>query len=121
MKVELRNHPSQLQKKTLTLTGVNYDPVFDANGDPVPLFPDQYGVYLQLTPAHQFRCVGYCLKAVGKPISLIENWPTPSISKFVLSETERLREAVQRDGDESLAKESIDESGIAEPSLTGDG
>ena len=52
MKVELRNHPAQADHPTIPGRKA-----FDDQGNPIPLFPDQRGVYLDGV------CVGY----VGDP------------------------------------------------------
>lgn len=75
MQVELRNHPAQAtDERTLPDGTLEITPLFDEAGKPVPLFPDQHGVYFSPAEGKPFRCVGYCLQRPGAPVSLIETF-----------------------------------------------
>lgn len=61
--IELKNHPAQAQFKG--------KPLVDENGDPVPLFPNEHGVYVD------GQCLAYCDKQPGGGIRFTEHVPAP--------------------------------------------
>lgn len=91
MRVELRNHPAQAHREGRLPDGTMENvPLFDEAGKPVPLFPDQHGVYYQPADNCVFTCVGYCMQTQGKPVCLIEHF-APAEAEFIRAEVDRLR------------------------------
>lgn len=91
MKVELREHPAHACRETTLPDGTKeVVQLFNDDGTPVPLLPDQHGIYFQADEQSAFVCIGYCLKAAGKPVCLIEHFPE-AVAKYIHTEVDRQR------------------------------
>lgn len=91
MRVELREHPAHACRETRLPDGtLEVVQLFNDDGSPVPLLPDQHGIYFQADDKCTFACVGYCLKAPGKPVCLIEHFPE-AVAKYIHAEVDRQR------------------------------
>lgn len=91
MRVELREHPAHACRETRMSDGsMEVVQLYNDDGSPVPLLPDQHGIYFQADEKCKFACVGYCLKAQGKPICLIEHFPE-AVAKYIHAEVDRQR------------------------------
>ena len=60
MKIELRNHPAQARHP------ITREPLKDEEGGPVPLFPNQRGVFLD------GYCIGYVATHENAPVCLTQ-------------------------------------------------
>lgn len=80
MKVELRNHPAQARHP------VTREPLFDDDGQPVPLVKTQKAIYLD------GFLIGYCGLTPGEPISIIRNSREipPSVREIILEKVANL-------------------------------
>lgn len=77
MHFDLRNHPAQARHPRTD------EPLFDDDGNPVPLISDQRAIYMDGV------LIGYCSSKPGGPVSLIYRMPdavNDAVKRFVENE-----------------------------------
>jgi len=67
MNITFRNHPAQARHPHTK------QPLFTETGEPVPLFPDQRGIYLD------GYLIGYCSAVPDQPVCLIVHLPVEQL------------------------------------------